>query len=220
MNNTIFGNDGDYSSFPDPVAEPNDTIGSAIDTRQGRQHNPNIYQAATQLGDGTSFRVDASLDVDFYQFELEIGDHVLVDIDAIKINTGLDPVLRLFNSVGEQLQMSVGDLVQNRDPAIDFTATAPGTYYVGVSGRGNETYSAISLSGRNSASHDRRLYDPRERARTAQLRDHRARCHDLYRRHDVPDSGRHRGDRDIRVRQRRRRDAGQHRHTVRSDGHR
>lgn len=151
VNNTIFGNDGNYSFFPDAVAEPNDTLGSAVDTRQGRQHNPNVFQASTQIGDGTSFRADASLDVDFYQFELEIGDHVLVDIDAIKINTGLDPVLRLFNSVGEQVQISFGDVVQNRDPAIDFTATAPGTYYVGVSGRGNETYSAVSLAGRSSA---------------------------------------------------------------------
>ena len=220
VNNTIFGNDGDYSSFPDPVAESNDTIGSAIDTRQGRQHNPNVFQAATTIGDGTSFRADPSLDVDFYQFELEIGDHVLVDIDAIKINTGLDPVLRLFNSVGEQLQMSVGDLVQNRDPAIDFTATAPGTYYVGGQPGGNETYSAISLSGRNSAATTGdytirvNVLAPRE------LRDHRAGCHHLHGRHDVPDSGRYRGDCDIRVRQRWRRDSRQHRHTVRSDGDR
>jgi hypothetical protein len=148
INNTVFGNDGDYSAFPDPSVEPNDTLFNAIDTRQGRQHNPESYTATASIGDTLNFRVDDSVDVDFYQFELDIADHVTIDIDAIATGSTLNPVLRLFNSVGVEMARSDGDPMTGVDPLIDFTATAPGTYYVGVSGTGNDSYSPLSLGSR------------------------------------------------------------------------
>jgi len=154
VNNTIFGNDGNYAYFPDPIDEPNDTIPVAIDTRQGRQHNPESFTSPTAvgteatIGDTINFREDKSVDVDFYQFQLDIGDHVVIDVDALSVGSGLEAVLRLFSSVGEELTVSRGNATTGADPLIDFTATAPGTYYVGVSGAGNETYSPLSLSDR------------------------------------------------------------------------
>ena len=147
VNNTIFGNDGTFATYPEAVAEPNDTLDNAIDTRQGPQHNPESFQAAASIGDGQNFRDNASQDVDVYQFQLGIGDHVTIDIDALSLGSKLEPVLRLFNASGEELVLSSG--AQGVDPFIDFTATANGTYYVGVSGVGNESYSATSLGGRS-----------------------------------------------------------------------
>ncbi|MFV1964338.1 MAG: PPC domain-containing protein, partial [Pirellulaceae bacterium] len=154
VNNTIFGNDGNYAFFPDPIDEPNDTIPVAVDTRQGRQHNPESFTSPTAvgteatIGDTINFREDPSVDVDFYQFQLDIGDRVVIDVDALSAGSGLEAVLRLFSSVGEELMVSGGDTATGTDPRIDFTATVPGTYYVGVSGAGNETYSPLSLSDR------------------------------------------------------------------------
>jgi hypothetical protein len=148
VNNTIFGNDGNFAYFPDSIAEPNDAIAEAIDTHQGRQANPVSYAASAQIGDSINFRDNASGDVDFYQFQLDVGDHVVIDINALESGGGLTSVLRLFNAVGQELMVSRGDPAANRDPLIDFTATVPGTYYVGVSGAGNETYSPLSLADR------------------------------------------------------------------------
>ncbi len=150
VNNTVFGNDGDYSFFPDAAAEPNDTLFNAIDTRQGRQHNPETYAASASIGDTQNFRSDLSVDVDFYRFQLDIGDHVTVDLDAITTGSTLDPVLRLFDSVGNEITRSFGDRAMGTDPFIDFTAVQPDTYYVAVSGAGNEEYSSLSLGNRAS----------------------------------------------------------------------
>ncbi|MDP6719292.1 MAG: PPC domain-containing protein, partial [Pirellulaceae bacterium] len=148
VNNTIFGNDGDFSFFADPSLESNDTLFNAIDTRQGRQHNPESFTASATIGDTQNFRDDDSVDVDFYRFELDVSDHVTIDLDAITTGSTLNPVLRLFNSVGEEIMRSSGDPAMNLDPSIDFTAVVPGTYFVGVSGAGNDSYSPLSLGSR------------------------------------------------------------------------
>jgi hypothetical protein len=135
VNNTVFGNDGNYSFFPDPIDEPNDTISSAIDTRQGRQANPETFNAQATVGDTVNFRGDTSKDVDFYQFQLEVGDHVVIDVDSLSRGSALVAVLRLFNAAGDVVTVQRGNLNTNSDPLIDFTATVPGTYYVGVSGQ-------------------------------------------------------------------------------------
>ncbi len=148
VNNTVFGNDGDYSFFPDAAVEPNDTLFNAVDTRQGRQHYPETYARSATIGDTQNFRGDTSVDVDFYQFQLDIGDHVTIDLDAITNGSSLNPVLRLFDSVGEEIMRSVGLPAQNLDPFIDYTALAPDTYFVAVSGAGNDNYSPLSLGSR------------------------------------------------------------------------
>ena len=148
VNNTIFGRDGDYSATPEPNLEPNDSLPAAIDSRQARQHNPNIYRTNGIIGNTLDFRSDRSRDVDFYQFQLDIGDRVTLDIDAIVNGSSLDSVLRLFNSVGQELVVSRADRSRSLDPFINFTATANDTYYVAVSSLGNETYSPLSLADR------------------------------------------------------------------------
>ncbi|MGE0756179.1 MAG: DVUA0089 family protein, partial [Pirellulaceae bacterium] len=148
INNTIVGGDGNYSFFPEAAVEPNDTIGAAIDTRQGKQHYPESYTVTAAIGDTTNFRGDLSVDVDVYQFQLDTGDHVVVDVDALVDGSSLQAVLRLFNQQGQEVAVSRANPGAMQDPLIDFTATASGTYYVGISGAGNEVYNPISLSDR------------------------------------------------------------------------
>ena len=168
MNNTIYGKDGVASAYSElGTQEPNDLPSNAVDTRQGSDHGP-LYQTFGQIGDG-----DGTKDVDFYEVELGLGDRLTIDVDTLV--GGPDTHLRLFDSNGVEVASNVlgtapaylnGILtnpldptvpfpdpddpttLSDTDPYIDFTATAPGTYYVAVSSQGNESYDPLTLSGR------------------------------------------------------------------------
>jgi hypothetical protein len=58
------------------------------------------------------------------------------------VGSNLVAVLRLFNAQGRQLAMSSGP-----DAVLTFTFQTGGTYYVGVSGKGNAAYDPISGKG-------------------------------------------------------------------------
>ena len=153
VNNTIYGNDGTESTFAGTaIDEPNDILGKAVVSRQGRVPLPEFYVDQASIGDGSSIPVDPSQDVDFYQIQLGQGDRVTIDIDANTIGSNLDSLLRLFNSVGKEVAISADDAapgeIASFDSYIDFTATRAGSYYVGVSGDGNDVYSALDLGGR------------------------------------------------------------------------
>ncbi|MCA9203088.1 MAG: PPC domain-containing protein, partial [Planctomycetales bacterium] len=159
VNNTIFGDDGYFSFFPEqPTSanplEPNDTIANAIDTRQGPQHNPRSYTATNvSIGDNPNFTIDPTRDVDFYQFQLDIGDRVTIDVTTPNPNSNLDAYLRLFDATGREVDVDDDRSALDTDPFIDFTLTPggtlqAGTYYVAVSSAGNEDYDPLSLGGR------------------------------------------------------------------------
>lgn len=179
VNNTIVGNDGNASFFPDdPAVEPNDTIFNAIDTRQGRQASPDVYRANNvTLGDAVTFPQNPEWDVDVYQFQMDVGDQVQISVTGNEFT----PVLRLFNARGEEF---VDDgsrtargapryTVNGNQVTIEFYIAEPptaragynyaregGTYFVAVSGPGNTTYSPLSLGGRQSPT-DQGTYDIR-----------------------------------------------------------
>lgn len=158
INNTIRGADGIAALFPEnPRNEPNDTIFNAVDTGQGRSQSAEVFQASATIGDGVNFPFSPELDVDFYQFQLGIGDEVQIDVDTVGGGGGqrVDTVLRLFDSAGEELlfndNANPGDPgAGTNDPFIRFTASAAGTYYAAVSGKNNETYSSLSLTARDT----------------------------------------------------------------------
>ena len=107
--------------------------------------------------------IDASEDVDLYQFELKAGKTVAIDLDSesfedenFEVPQQLDAQLRLLDSSGEELILvdnatAPDDSEDNSvDPYLEFTATEDATYYVGVSQLGNDTYNpneAASGSG-------------------------------------------------------------------------
>ena len=106
--------------------------------------------------------VDLPEDVDFYSFDLAAGQTVSLDIDTEKILPNTinaravvypaladvlqkpDTELRLFDAQGNELAANndgaAPDEDFSRDPFINFTAEAAGTYYLGVSQLGNRNY--------------------------------------------------------------------------------
>lgn len=156
VNNTIYGQDGTEAFFPgNGTDEPNDTIKEAVLTHQGSANLPISYTTSASIGDGVSTPEDRSLDVDFYQIHLGVGDRVLVDVDANINGSELNSTVRLFNDQGIEVAYSDDDAAPGEglsfDSFIDFTATTGGTYFVGVSAAANDVYSALSLGGRQDA---------------------------------------------------------------------
>ncbi|MGB7327665.1 MAG: peptidase, partial [Rubripirellula sp.] len=106
VNNTIYGDDGTESNFPqNATTEPSDFLSQAIDTKLGSSHR-GPYLADATSGNGQS-RLDSAIDVDFYRVYLEVGDRLVVDIDTIDADPndaavveGPDTVLRIFDSSG------------------------------------------------------------------------------------------------------------------------
>ena len=173
VNNTIRGADGTEGALLSdgslsravemPTAEPNDTIGGAVDTKLEVSHRGG-YFADAAIGDTDGPLADNE-DVDFYKVELSVGDRLIVDVDTA--DNGPATQIRVFNSAGEQVAagengglpeyLKPGSSVEfpqtdddnDRDGFVDFTALEKGTYYIGISSAGNEAYEARSLEDRS-----------------------------------------------------------------------
>lgn len=123
-----------------PVVRPARDVGDTVAKAYAiaRQESGTVRVAA-RIGDGGH----GLRDVDLYRIRLTAGQQVTIDVDAGSLATSsmLDSVLRLFDAAGRQLA-SNGDAAGSADSLLDFTAPTTGTYYVGVSGAGNEAYAA------------------------------------------------------------------------------
>ncbi|MDY6901106.1 MAG: pre-peptidase C-terminal domain-containing protein, partial [Cyanobacteriota bacterium] len=95
--------------------------------------------------------IDASEDVDFYAFDLDASETLLIDVDAsgfggTGIGSPLDSILRLFDAEGNELEIVGNAPAPNEvflafgDPYLEFTAPEAGTYYAGISNLGNDDY--------------------------------------------------------------------------------
>jgi len=175
VNNTIYGNDGTEAQFfGQATDEPNDVLRHAVDTKLGRSHK-GTYVTNGVIGDNTN-ALSADRDVDLFKVELGAGDRLVVDVDTL--DAGPTTVLRLFDANGVPQTFLTGgnvsstvsrpgatpehlnpgsttanpitDAENDRDGFIDFTATQKGTYYVGISSAGNDSYDPLSLSGRKT----------------------------------------------------------------------
>ncbi|RLS54415.1 MAG: hypothetical protein DWH91_11905 [Planctomycetota bacterium] len=102
--------------------------------------------SATRIVSGPSV---TSKDVDMFSFTVSTGQRVTFDIDRPRGR--LDSVIRLFSADGTQLNIN-DDGAAPGEPAslesyLDVTFVAGGTYYMGVSGYSNWSYSAITGAG-------------------------------------------------------------------------
>ncbi len=83
---------------------------------------------------------------DTYVLHVSLEDHETTQ-------SGVNSVLRLFDAAGREVAFSDDDRAPGEkdspDAYLDFTADEAGTYYVGVSGKWNETYDPLSLGSRN-----------------------------------------------------------------------
>ena len=146
FSNTTGFSTGDYelSLAISPVIadeDPDNTISEAVNT------------GITPTGE-RSTTIDnviaSTSDVDIYQFKLNQGDTITLDIDAAIQDSDLDSVLRLFDSSGNEIVNNddgvADDETSSTDSLIDFTAEIDGEYYVGVSSFANFEYDPINGS--------------------------------------------------------------------------
>ena len=87
-------------------------------------------------------------DVNLRKFTVAAGQTVQFDVDR-EVNGGLDAYLRLFSGSGQQIAATSDSLGQ--DPYLSYTFATAGTYYVGVSGKGNQVYNAVTGTGDRAA---------------------------------------------------------------------
>ncbi|MEM7714507.1 MAG: pre-peptidase C-terminal domain-containing protein [Cyanobacteria bacterium P01_A01_bin.68] len=152
---------------PSPTEEfaSNDSISEAVDLNINPFNPTATFTAALQSREpgeserpnfGVTRIVEATEDVDFYSFDLEVGDTIKLDIDSIPfegvpnyegIEQRLDSEMRLFDASGNELASvnngAAPDEEFSRDPYLEFTASEAGTYYVGVSQLGNTDYDPL-----------------------------------------------------------------------------
>ena len=142
--NNSGGSNGDYELNIDlvevePDDDPDNTIAEAIDTNISSSG-----QDSTVIQDSISPQGDA----DVYKFQLDEGDVVSLNINASDLDTGLDPILRLFDESGNELVVNDDNNAPGEDFSLDsyieFTAPATGNYYVGVSGFSDFDYDVIN----------------------------------------------------------------------------
>ena len=108
--------------------------------------------------------IDVPTDVDLYAFTAKAGERWGFDIDRTPASR-IDSVIRLFNAQGTALARAANDNgTAPGEPAtpesyLAYTFSKSGTYYLGVSGRGNSTYSAATGAGdRSGTTGEYRLY--------------------------------------------------------------
>lgn len=123
------------------IVEPNNTILNASDSGVSSSEDRNAT---------ISSEINVDSDVDIYQFQLDAGDGIILDIDASEIGSSLDPILRLFDGSGNEL--AVNDDSSGLDSLIGFAANTTGDYYVGVSSFANFNYDPINGGGSDGGS--------------------------------------------------------------------
>lgn len=119
-----------------------DSISEAYDTGVSSA-NPDPFTLTTVIGDNPAF--SPGLDVDFFSFQINQGDLVTIDIDlGFDLDDLGDSVLILFDEFGNELFYSDDGAAPGEpytfESYISFIAPETGTYYVGVSGYGNDWY--------------------------------------------------------------------------------
>ncbi len=156
---------------PANTSEANDAIPTASDIELSPDNSQVTISSAIDFdisnryenADGTFTYVDATEDVDFYQFDLKSGDIVSLDTNVKDPDgTNFFPVQRIFDAEGNELAVNSdgqapGELFATPYSYIEFEAPTDGTYYVGVSAFTNGSTFRFS----NAAPvFDNDVYDP------------------------------------------------------------
>ncbi|NOX98440.1 MAG: hypothetical protein GXP30_01710, partial [Verrucomicrobia bacterium] len=119
-----------------------------IIVESGVHSNP---EKAIQIGleQTVTGRSDADL-VDYYKFTAKKGQRLLIHCQAERLDSRMDGLLVLLDKNGKQIEKNQNHF--GRDPMIDFSPTADGEYFLGVSDalyRGGAQYHyQISLSAK------------------------------------------------------------------------
>ena len=87
-------------------------------------------------------------DIDLYSFNIAAGGNLTVGLAPVPNGITFNATLRLFDSTGNQIQTATGS--NGQFPSFGTLPGQPlalGTYYVGVSSAGNDTYDIVNGSG-------------------------------------------------------------------------
>jgi hypothetical protein len=121
---------------------PGETLATAEPVAFGLSETAGI---ADEIGNNSY----GSRDVDLYRVQLAEGDVLTV---TVQVPAGVPPndpnfgiALRIFDSSGNELGVAGDGVGLYPGDEIDFTAPADGTYYVGVSYRGNTSYTQYDV---------------------------------------------------------------------------
>ncbi|MDY6805831.1 MAG: DUF4347 domain-containing protein [Cyanobacteriota bacterium] len=131
--------------------EANDTISQASATGLTAD-NHGVFTYSGEIGDNNNVAPES--DVDFFQFQLGVGEEVRLSFPELFDETGMksgDAVVRLFDSSGNDLSMSnpsvFSDLWEDTPESKvygSYTTTEAGTFYLGISAENNSFYNANS----------------------------------------------------------------------------
>lgn len=129
---------------PSPVTgDANNTIMNSVGL--GSVNGTRSLTAVGAIGTDGQFSAGAS-DVDVFRFEVLSPGSVEITLSRVTGGTAFDPYLRLFNASGAPIAFNDDD-GEDLYPRIVTGQLAPGTYYAGVSGFGNEAYNIVSGAG-------------------------------------------------------------------------
>ena len=113
-------------------------------TDLGNDSNRTIGQAqASAVGSSPSGSVSPSVDVDLFSFAVATGQPIQFDV-TVTGGEDLDSRLRLFDSSGTELRSVNGS---GADTSFEHTFPIAGTYYIGVSDAGNDSYDPMTGAG-------------------------------------------------------------------------
>ena len=105
-------------------------VGTRPELVEVEPNNQPSQATEVPLGAVVNGRTDPTADVDFFRFNAQAGQRLILDCSAYRIDSKLDALLVLYNAAGEELQRSHDHF--RRDPLIDFTAPTDGQYVVAV----------------------------------------------------------------------------------------
>lgn len=142
--NDPFASNGEYTlnveslgiaAQPGPE-EPNDTLETATATELTPDNLGNFSFTEGAIGDNTNLD-DSSLDVDIFEVDLDANTVLTVDINTEGLESNLDSVVQIFDSEGSLVDVNDDENGETLDSFLEFSAEEAGTYYVGISGLGN-----------------------------------------------------------------------------------
>ncbi|MDP6634240.1 MAG: pre-peptidase C-terminal domain-containing protein [Phycisphaerae bacterium] len=132
--------------------EPRLLLSSSPAPAPGGDTNDQISEAPTVLaGSSWSGEISTSTDVDMIRVDVSANQTLGFDIDRGG-GSGLDSFIRLFKSNGSELLSNDNATGPSPEPSkwdsyLEYTFQTPGSYYLGVSSLGNDSYDAVTGAG-------------------------------------------------------------------------
>jgi hypothetical protein len=102
------------------------------------------YVVSATIGDNAA-RTLAAHDVDMFRVFLLAGEQIYVDVDSATVGSSFQPYLRVFDASAPVDANSGGSAPGETgagEAYLEFRAPTDGFYYIGVSGQGNQVYTA------------------------------------------------------------------------------